>query len=107
MSVGEADELSDAIRLRDGVRIRDHDVLAARRLDPLVDVGGEAEPLLVLEHAHVGRRRVWAAAAAVRHDDELVDLGVQLRERLPQHRRLAGPGHNQDRGDLHAASTLR
>ena len=45
--------LAHAVRLRNGVRVRDHDVLATCRGDALVDVGREAECMLVLQYVCV------------------------------------------------------
>ena len=83
MSVGETHELGDAAVLGQGVRVRDDDVLPVCRGDARVDVRGEPELLLVLDHVHVGRKRAGPAAAAVRDDDELVDLRVQGGQRFP------------------------
>ena len=107
MRVREGDEAADAIRLGHRIGIRDDDVLAAGRGDALVHVRGEAESTLVLYYAHVVRQVRRPAARSVRHDDELVDLRVQCRQGGAEQLGLPRAGHDEDTGDLHAASTVR
>jgi hypothetical protein len=94
----------DGVGRWDRVRVGDEDVVAARLRDPAVGVGGESVGTLVLEHAR-GLGDVLGAPRGVLDDDELVHLGAQRRQELPELRGV--PVRDHDRRDRHRPSTSR
>jgi hypothetical protein len=104
MGVCERDQLADGVLFRHGVRVRNEDVVAGCGLDPHVDVRGERERPLVLEHADaVGYR--FHAARQVGDHEQLVDLRSERGQRALQLVRV--PVRDDDRRDRHRPSTSR
>jgi len=69
--------------LRDGVGVVDEDQLPGRLGDAAVQVGGVAQRSPVLDHARAVRL-LRDAARNVRDQHDLVDLGLERRQRLGQ-----------------------
>jgi hypothetical protein len=93
----EGGERGDGARLRDRVRVVDEDQVAARLGDAAVQVRGVRQGPRVLDSVDARRE----AAGQVPDQDDLVDLGLERRERLGELGAVAVG--DDDRGDQRSA----